>query len=140
LGAINDFGTIDLTGATSVSTINMEGNGADSVVDFSATNSATALTSFGTGDIITSAMAPSRRGWCLVQLYRTTLTVTETSASGTSLGSAIVTVSGVTGAALSSASFIALYGRMAWMSSWRAARRRRISPLPAPPAPALRPR
>jgi hypothetical protein len=111
LGAINDFGTIDLTGSTSVSSINMEGNGADSVVDFSATNSATALTNFGTGDIITSAYGTLPAGDGVAFSYSgDTLTVTETSASGTSLGSAIVTVSGVPGATLSSASFVALYG------------------------------
>ncbi len=109
LTAINDFGTIDAAGA--LSTINMEGNNANSVVDFTGASTATPLTNFGTtDDIILGATAlPPGAGTGVALSYNSgVLTVTETSASGSSLSSAHVTVSGT--AALTTASFEALYG------------------------------
>ncbi len=117
VASLLDFGTIDLTGSTALSTINMEGNGANSVVDFTGSNTGTPLTSFGTSDDIiigTSALAVVT-GDAGVSLSYTggVLTVTETNASGTSLASAKITVSGTatTGSGtLTTASFEALYG------------------------------
>ena len=57
LGAILDSGTIDITGAGPVSAINMEGNNANSVADFTGTDVTggtlnTAITNLGFGDTV----------------------------------------------------------------------------------------
>ena len=117
VASLLDFGTIDTTGATALSAINMEGNGANSVVDFTGSNTGTNLTSFGTSDdiIIGTAALAALTGDNGVSFSYTggVLTVTETSTTGASLASALITVSGTatTGAgALTTASFEAIYG------------------------------
>jgi len=109
LGSILDHGTIDVSGGVT-SPINMIGNGAGSVVDFTGATSTTPLINFGTGDDIFiggSALATPGTGDGLVLNYSGgVLTTTETNSAGHTIGTDSITVSGVTG--LSTGSFIAL--------------------------------
>ena len=100
-------GTLDLAGATG-GVINMQGNSAHSVADFTGSSSSATLTNFGTTDDIilgTGVLPAPTSGTSIALGYNSgVLTVTE----GTS--SAQVTVSGVSGNTLSAASFVALQG------------------------------
>ncbi len=117
LAAVLDSGTLDLTGALGGS-INMEGNGANSVVDFAGSSSATTLTNMGTSDKIilsASALTSPVLGTSGVHLaYNTTtgvLTVTDTANSnGSIISTANITVAGTAAGVLSTASFVALAG------------------------------
>ena len=107
VASIIDAGTLDLAGATG-GVINMQGNSAHSVVDFTGSSSSATLTNFGTTDDIilgTGVLPAPTSGTSIALGYNSgVLTVTE----GTS--SAQVTVSGVSGNTLSAASFVALQG------------------------------
>ena len=107
IASIIDAGTLDLAGAMG-GAINMQGNGAKSVVDFTGSSSSATLTNFGTTDdiILGTGMLPAPTSGTSIALGYSggVLTVTE----GTS--SAHVTVSGVSGTTLSAASFVALQG------------------------------
>ena len=107
VASIIDAGTLDLAGAMG-GAINMQGNGANSVVDFTGSSSSATLTNFGTTDdiILGAGVLPAPTSGTSIALGYSSgvLTVTE----GTS--SAHVTVSGVSGTTLSAASFVALQG------------------------------
>jgi autotransporter passenger strand-loop-strand repeat protein len=115
LASILDAGTLNLAGALAGS-INMQGNGANTVVDFSGTSDPATLTNFGTTDDIilgTGLIASPSAGTGVTLSYNTlnnVLTVYDTSSVTGSLVSASVTVTGTAAGALSTASFITLYG------------------------------
>jgi hypothetical protein len=113
IASIIDAGTLDLAGATG-GAINMQGNGAHSVVDFTGSSSSATLTNFGTTDDIilgTGALPTLTAGESIALGYNgSVLTVGEVNAGGTTVSTAQVTVSGVSGTTLSAASFVALQG------------------------------
>jgi len=110
-GAVLDSGTVNIAGSFTTP-VNMEGNGAKSVLDFTGTADATSITNFGTLDdiIIGSSLLPipSANAGIVLNYAAGALTVTETSAAGASIGSAVIQVAGVS--ALSAGSFEAFYG------------------------------
>ncbi|MCB5945053.1 Hint domain-containing protein [Acidocella sp. KAb 2-4] len=110
---VDNFGTLVLS-APLTGPVNMEGNGAQSVVDFTSTSGTATLTNFGASDgiILGSAVLPTLPAGDSIALNYSgsVLTVGEVNATGTTVSSAKVTVSGVAGTSLSSASFIALQG------------------------------
>jgi len=114
IASIIDAGTLDLAGATG-GAINMQGNGAHSVVDFTGSSSSATLTNFGTTDDIilgTGALTQPGTASGLVLSYNTSngvLTVEDTAAgAGSIISTANVTVSGTSAGALSTSSFVAL--------------------------------
>ena len=113
VASIIDAGTLALAGATG-GVINMQGNGAKSVVDFTGSSSSATLTNFGTTDDIilgTGVLPTLTAGESIALSYNgSMLTVGEVNAGGTTVSSAHVTVSGVSGTTLSAASFVALQG------------------------------
>jgi hypothetical protein len=113
---IADFGTIDLAGALSGNTINMEGSvaGTSTEVDFTGTNSATPLIDYGANDKIVFSTLTGGAGTSYLDSYNTAtgvLTITEINAAGQSIGSASATVSGIPGGtALGPNSFVDING------------------------------
>ena len=109
VASVLDSGTLDLAGSMG-GVVNMEGNGANSVADFSSADAAAQLVNFGTSDDIilaAGALAAPPAGDGLALGYAgACYTVTETNSSGSSIGSDAVTVAGC--CALSSSSFVAL--------------------------------
>jgi hypothetical protein len=112
--SIADFGTLNVAGSLSNTTINMEGSlGSKSVVDFTGTNTSTPLTNYGASDqivISTLAIAPGS-GESYQDSYNTAtgvLTINELNSLGSTIGTANVTVSGTS--ALSSGSFVNVAG------------------------------
>ena len=110
VASVADLGTLNLAGAMGGS-INMEGNTANTAVDFNTANGAVSLTNFGTTDHIvlgTGAVTQTAATGAVLSYTGGVLTVTETNAAGGSIASDSVTVSGITGSTLSAASFVAL--------------------------------
>ena len=109
--AVNVFGTLDVLGSLASGTaVNLEGNGANSVFDFSGSSSATALTNLGTSDVIilgTSALAePSGVAGIAFAYNGSLVTVIETNASGATLASDVITVTGTAGTILTAGSLV----------------------------------
>ena len=110
VASVADLGTLNLAGAMGGS-INMEGNTANTAVDFNTANGAVSLTNFGTTDHIvlgTGAVTQTGATGAVLSYTGGVLTVTETNAAGGSIASDSVTVSGISGSTLSAASFVAL--------------------------------
>ena len=113
---ISDFGTLDLGGNLSGNTINMEGSvaGAATEVDFLGSQTSTPITDYGAGDQIVFATLAPGPGDTFQDSYNTAtgvLTVTELNASGTVIGSATATVSGIPGGpSLNTGSFVDING------------------------------
>ena len=108
VASVADLGTLDLTGSFS-GAINMEGNSANTAVDFNTANDTAVLTNFGTTDKITlssGALTETGATGAALSYNGSVLTVTETNASGGSISSDSITVSGVS--TLSASSFVAL--------------------------------
>jgi hypothetical protein len=111
---IADFGTINVAGALTGNTIDMEGSvaGAASKVEFTGSDTSTAIDDFGSNDqIVLDNLAG---GASYTDSYNTgtgVLTVTEYNASGTAIGSDMVTVSGAPGVAIApTGSFVEVIG------------------------------
>ncbi len=110
VASVADLGTLNLAGAMGGS-INMEGNGANTTVDFNTANAAASLTNFGTTDDIilgSGALNQSTGNGVVLSYASGVLTVTETNSSGATVGTDTVTVAGVSG--LTTGSFVALEG------------------------------
>ncbi len=109
VASVADLGTLNLAGAMGGS-INMEGNGANTAVDFNTANAAASLTNFGTTDDIilgNGALATPAAGDGIALSYSGgVLTVTETNSSGGTIGTDTVTVAGTS--SLTSGSFVVL--------------------------------
>ncbi|WP_268843659.1 Hint domain-containing protein [Acidocella facilis] len=108
--AINDFGTIIAAGSLS-GPVNMEGNGAGSVLQMALGNTVPALTSFGTTDelVVTGVSIPAGEG-LTIGYANGVLTETLTDSSGNALGTNTVSLAGVSGTTLTSGSFVNLIG------------------------------
>jgi D-ribose pyranose/furanose isomerase RbsD len=114
IGTIADLGTVNISGSLAGS-IDLEGNNANTVADFTGTSDSTPITDLGTTDeiILGASVLPAPGTGTSISLSYDptagTLAVTDTSSSG-SITTTHVTVSGTPGSTLSTASFVETYG------------------------------